>query len=112
MKKIIFNVLALCTIAFCMSSCQKEEMTDSRPTYYPVFTIIGDEFQLVPVGSTFKDQGCTATLNGEDYTSHIETYGIPSIDTNRPGLYEIDYVAVNPDGYTSMCSRTVAVCDP
>ncbi len=77
-------------------------MTDSRPTYYPVFTIIGDEFQLVPVGSTFKDQGCTATLNGEDYTSHIETYGIPSIDTNRPGLYEIDYVAVNPDGYTSM----------
>lgn len=112
MKKAILNVFALCTVAFCMLSCQKEEMTDSRPTYYPVFSIVGDEFQIVPVGSSFEDQGCKATLNGEDYSSYVVAYGADDVDPNSPGLYEITYVAVNPDGYSSECTRTVAVCDP
>lgn len=96
------------------SSCNddKDQLTDSRITYYPVLTMQGDDFVQVPIGTTYSDAGCKATLHGEDFSSKIITTGINTIDVNKAGLYYITYTAVNPDGYSVSARRTVAVCDP
>ena len=99
---------------FSLTSCNdsKDELTDSRLTYYVKLDMQGDAFVQVPIGSTYTDAGCTATMNGEDATSRIITTGLDAIDTNTAGLYTVTYSAVNNDGFPASVTRTVAVCDP
>lgn len=112
MKKIILSGLMLCLALVTFTSCNddNDEMTDSRLTYYPVLELQGEDFVLVPIGETYKEEGCKATLKGEDYTSHVAIYG--DVDETTPGLYDITYTVTNPDGFSVSTSRTVAVCDP
>ncbi len=113
MKKIyLFGLLALGMLA--LSSCNdgKDELTDSRLTYYADLQMQGDEFMLVPVGSKFVDPGCTGTLAGEDITSKIVIEGADEVDTNTLGFYYITYSAVGSDGYPASVERTVCVYDP
>ncbi|MGM9708592.1 MAG: BT_2262 family domain-containing protein [Prevotella sp.] len=112
MKKIYLYSLMLCLSMVALTSCNddNDQMTDSRLTYYPVLEIQGDEFVQVPIGTTYTEQGCKATLNGEDFTSNVKTIG--SVDVNQAGLYYITYAATNSDGFTVSATRTVAVCDP
>ena len=113
MKK-IFLSLMLGMSLFSLTSCNdsKDELTDSRLTYYVKLDMQGDAFVQVPIGSTYTDAGCTATMNGEDATSRIITTGLDAIDTNTAGLYTVTYSAVNNDGFPASVKRTVAVCDP
>ena len=113
MKK-IFLSLMLGMSLFSLTSCNdsKDELTDSRLTYYVKLDMQGDAFVQVPIGGSYTDAGCTATMNGEDATSRIVTTGLDAIDTNTAGLYTITYSAVNNDGFPASVSRTVAVCDP
>ncbi|MGN0282118.1 MAG: BT_2262 family domain-containing protein [Prevotella sp.] len=112
MKKIFLYCLMLCLSMAALTSCNddNDQLTDSRLTYYPVLEIQGDEFVQVPIGTTYTEQGCKATLNNEDFTSNVKTSG--SVDSNQPGLYYITYSATNSDGFTVTATRTVAVCDP
>jgi hypothetical protein len=113
MKKIyLFGLLALGMLA--LSSCNdgKDELTDSRLTYYADLQMQGDEFMLVPVGSKFVDPGCTGTLAGEDITSKIVIEGADEVDTNTLGFYYITYSAEGSDGYPASVERTVCVYDP
>ena len=114
MKKTILYSLFLILAFPLLVACNDDDdqLSDSRVTYYPVLTVQGDEFVIVPIGSSYTDEGCTATLQGEDYSSHVEASGISDIDTNQAGLYYVTYTAVNADGYSVSASRTVAVCDP
>lgn len=113
MKK-IFLSLMLGMSLFSLTSCNdsKDELTDSRLTYYVKLDMQGDAFVQVPIGGTYTDAGCTATMNGEDATSRIITTGLDAIDTNTAGLYTVTYSAVNNDGFPASVTRTVAVCDP
>lgn len=97
-----------------LSSCNdgKDELTDSRLTYYADLQMQGDEFMLVPVGSKFVDPGCTGTLAGEDITSKIVIEGADEVDTNTLGFYYITYSAEGSDGYPASVERTVCVYDP
>lgn len=98
---------------FGLSSCSDdEEHTDTSITYYVSLSMQGDDFVQVPLGTTYDDAGCTAELNGEDYTSKIVITGLEDIDVNTAGLYTVTYTATNPDGYSNSVERTVAVCDP
>ena len=54
--------------------------------------------------------GCKGVLRGEDCTSGIVTSG--TVDINTPGLYYINYIYTNEQGYKTSAQRTVAVCDP
>ena len=86
MKKILFLALMLSMTAVGLTSCSDdEEFTDSRITYYPVLEIQGDDFVQVPIGTTYTEQGCKATLNGEDYSSKVVTSG--TVDASKAGLY-------------------------
>ena len=99
---------------FGLTSCNddNDELTDSRLTYYVNLEMQGDAFVQVPIGSSYTDAGCKATMNGQDATSRIVTTGLNSIDVNTAGLYTVTYSAVNDDGFPASVSRTVAVCDP
>ena len=102
-------MLGMATVGF--TSCSDdEELTDSRITYYTVLEIQGDDFVQVPIGTTYTEEGCKATLNGEDYTSNVVISG--DVNPNVAGLYTVTYSATNADGFTVATSRTVAVCDP
>lgn len=102
----------LCLSMTTLTSCNddNDQLTDSRLTYYPVLEIQGDDFVQVPIGTSYTEQGCKATLNGEDYSANVKTEG--SVDSNKAGLYYITYSATNADGFTVSATRTVAVCDP
>ena len=112
MKKILLYGLMLCLSVTALTSCNddNDQLTDSRLTYYPVLEIQGDDFVQVPIGTSYTEQGCKATLNGEDYSANVKTEGY--VDSNTPGLYSITYSATNADGFTVSATRTVAVCDP
>ena len=111
MKKIfLYSFMALALAGF--TSCGDDELTDSRLTYYAVLELQGDDFVTVPVGTSYTDAGCKATLGGEDFTSSIVTTGVEDVDVNQLGFYEITYKATNADGFESSVSRTVCVYDP
>lgn len=112
MKKIFIYGLMLCLSMVTLTSCNddNDQLTDSRLTYYPVLEIQGGEFVQVPIGTSYNEQGCKATLNGEDFSSNVKTTG--TVDSNQAGLYYITYSATNSDGFTVTATRTVAVCDP
>ena len=114
MKKTLLYSLMLGMSVFSLTSCNddKDELTDSRLTYYVNLEMQGDAFVQVPIGTSYTDAGCTATMNGQDVTSRIMTDGLDEIDVNTAGLYEVTYSAINDDGYPASVSRTVAVCDP
>ena len=97
-----------------LTSCNddKDELTDSRLTYYADLQLQGDEFMAVPVGTPFVDPGCTGTLAGEDITSQIKIVGADDVDTNTLGFYDITYTAYGSDGYPASVTRTVCVYDP
>lgn len=117
MKKILlFMMSVLGVLSFSSCSDDSDGLTDI--IYYPHLTVTGDEFFINPIGQAYTDQGCTATYNGEDYTSNVVTTGLEDIDVNTPGLYTVTYTATSPktdlrpQGYSMSATRTVAVCDP
>ncbi len=113
MKKLfIFGLLALGMLALSSCNDDNDELTDSRLTYYADLQLQGDEFMLLPVGSTFVDPGCTGTLAGEDITSKIKIDGADEVDPNTLGFYYITYSAEGSDGYPASVERTVCVYDP
>ena len=118
MKKIyLFGLVALVMLAFSSCNDDKDELTDSHLTYYADLHIVGDEFMVVPIGTTFVDPGCTGTLydqaagEAKDITSQIIVGG-DEVDPNTMGFYYVTYTAVGSDGFTSTVTRTVCVCDP
>ncbi|MBR5038858.1 MAG: DUF5012 domain-containing protein [Prevotella sp.] len=114
MKKIFLYSLMLCLSAIGFTSCNddNDELTDSRLTYYVNLELQGDEMMLVPIGSTFTDPGCKATLAGQDYTSNVIVKGANDVDPNKVGFYDISYSAINKDGFSASVNRTVVVYDP
>jgi len=114
MKKVFLYSMMLCMSAIGFTSCNDDEdqLTDSRLTYYVNLELQGDAFVQVPIGTSYTDAGCTATMNGQDATSRIVTSGLDAIDVNTAGLYTVTYSAVNDDGFPASITRTVAVCDP
>lgn len=112
MKKNIFYSMMVALAALTLTGCDKDTEGLSSLVDYPILNLEGDEFLISPIGEAYVDPGCTATFQGEDYTSKIVVDGIDDIDVNVPGLYYVTYSAVGPNGFSWSKSRTVAVCDP
>ena len=111
MKKIILFAMMLTLVAPVLTSCSDDESADkSRITYYAVLEMNGDAYVTTPVGSTFNDPGCKATVGGEDVSDQILVTG--SVNTSKVGFYKLGYTVVNADGFPASASRTVAVVDP
>ncbi|WP_229206247.1 DUF5011 domain-containing protein [Dyadobacter fermentans] len=77
----------------------------SSITNYPIITIKGDQWNVVNVGGTFTDAGATATEGGQDIAVKV----VGTVDTKTPGVYILEYQAVNKDGFSSVDYRYVGV---
>lgn len=102
--------MMLAVVMLGMSSCDKESEGLTSITYFPVITLEGDSYMIVDKGSVFVDPGCKAELNGEDVTSQVKV--ISSVDTSKSGVYSVNYVVYNEDGFAATASRTVVVLNP
>ena len=105
--------LLLLVLALPFAACEKTEKPDntedrvgiSRVTFFPVFTLNGEEYMSIVKGGTFTDPGATAKEGSTALT--VQKTG--TVDVNTVGVYEIVYSATNKDGFSSSVTRTVAV---
>ena len=110
MKKIYLYGLMLFTVSLGLTSCSKDEHTDTKVTNYIVLTINGDKVVYVDTNATYEDAGCKAEAAGQDVSDKIVT--INPVDTKAIGPYTVTYMATNEDGFSSSANRTVYVGDP
>lgn len=104
MKKIILSFTGI--IALLLVSCDVESTEGlSSITNYAVIDIIGDTEVIINQGDSWTDPGADVVLAGEPFS--YETSLV--VDTNSPGVYYIDYSAVNAEGFPASARRTVVV---
>ncbi|MEO5996770.1 MAG: immunoglobulin-like domain-containing protein [Chitinophagaceae bacterium] len=108
-----FLIYALLTfLLFPFVSCNKEDdiiqndtqVGISKIVYFPTIAIKGERFIILKQGDTYKDAGATALLNGQP-----TAFTVATVNTATPGVYELTYLAANPQGYTASDWRTVIV---
>jgi hypothetical protein len=107
MKKIFLYGLLFFTASLGLTSCSKDQHTDTRVTNYIILTINGDEVVYVNAGDTYVDAGCKAEAAGQDVSDKIVTTN--PVDTKVIGPYTVTYKATNEDGFSSLTNRYVYV---
>ena len=110
MKKIFLYGLLFFTASLGLTSCSKDQHTDTRVTNYIVLTINGDEVVYVNAGDTYVDAGCKAEAAGQDVSDKVVTTN--PVDTKVIGPYTVTYKATNEDGFSSSATRYVYVGQP
>ena len=55
----------------------------------PAISVNGDVETEIECGQEYNDAGATAVLKDEDISNEINVSG--TVDTSKPGTYEIDY---------------------
>jgi hypothetical protein len=108
------NKYFIAFVALCFTiACNKEPdfnypegtVGRSKITNFPVLTLQGDEVMVLEKGTAFTDPGVSAKEGTNDLTPTVSG----SVDINTPGVYKINYSAVNKDGFSASTSRTVVV---
>ena len=110
MKKIFLYGLLFLTASVGLTSCSKDQHTDTRVTNYIILTINGDEVVYVDADATYVDAGCKAEAAGQDVSDKIVTTN--PVDTKVIGPYTVTYKAINDDGFSSSATRYVYVGEP
>ena len=110
MKKIFLYGLLFFTASLGITSCSKDQHTDTKVTNFITLTINGDKFVNVATGASYVDAGCRAEAAGQDVSDKIVTNN--PVDTKAIGPYTVTYKATNEDGFSSSATRTVYVGDP
>lgn len=108
MKKFKYSLILISALIF--FSCEKETEGISRVTYYVDLTLKGNPVEFTRLGGLYDEPGWTAIQEGEDVSGDVKVSG--SVDTNKAGLYNITYSAVNVDGFAKNVTRKVVVYDP
>ena len=110
MKKIFLYGLLFFTASLGLTSCSKDQHTDTRVTNYIILTVNGDEVVYVNAGDTYVDAGCKAEAAGQDVSDKVVTTN--PVDTKVIGPYTVTYMATNEDGFSSSANRYVYVGEP
>jgi hypothetical protein len=112
MKTLKFGLcLSLITLLF--TRCAKEETITSTDTqvgiskvvFFPSIAIKGEHLIILTQGATFTEPGVTAILNNQP--TQFTTTG--TVNTATPGVYNLEYEAKNPEGFSVSDWRTVVV---
>jgi len=108
-NNILVSALILLS-SFFLLSCEKDDSTVniSSITTYPLITLKGEEWVVIPQGGTYTDPGVEATIGDEP----VEVVVTNSPDPNTPGVYETTYTATNKEGYSASVTRKVGVISP
>jgi hypothetical protein len=110
MKMKSYIAYAFAALAVFLHGCEETDSKGlSRLTYYAVITLEGEQWNSIPVGGSWTDPGAKATEDGVEIDLVV---GGDEVDTSTPGVYTIEYSAVNKDGYSSSEYRYIGVIDP
>lgn len=104
MKKLFLSLV--CVTGLLLTSCGTESTGNvSTITVFPEISIIGNSTLFSIVGQPFDDPGANATIGGAsvDFTTTSD------IDTSTAGIYNVQYTAINSDGFEAAASRTVII---
>lgn len=117
MKNIFKKGLGIGVMLFTLISCT-EDPIPSKITYFPIITQNSPEVtrMFVEQGDAFTDPGAVATENDEvidlstSYVGHYRNNTFKeTLDTNVSDIYEIQYSAINVDGFAGVSTREVIV---
>jgi hypothetical protein len=107
-QSMIIILSAVCLL----TACNKDSVSNtgdrvgmSKITYYPEIATVGDRLIILSQGASYSDAGAKATVNGTE--AKYETAG--NVNTATPGIYVLQYTAVNSDGFSASDFRTVVV---
>ncbi|MFI3263934.1 MAG: BT_2262 family domain-containing protein [Rikenellaceae bacterium] len=109
MKKILYKIFTLVAALSFVACGELSTEGISTITYFVVLELEGGD-QYVELGSSYTDPGFTATEDGVDVASTVETSG--DVNTSKVGVYPVSYYVENSDGYSTTASRNVFVYDP
>jgi len=85
------------------------ELNSGTDTTKPVITLTGNSAVTVTLGSTYEDEGATATDN-VDGTITTKIHTINPVDTSKAGVYTVTYNVSDWAGnYAAQVTRTVTV---
>ena len=97
----------LCATVMGMTSCSKDEHTDTRVTHFATIELKGEDFMVMNVGEPYTEPGYTAMEGTEDISSKVVVSG--AVDSNKGGFYTLTYTASNKDNFSASAKRTVMV---
>ncbi len=107
MKKVLYSAIFGVMAALSFTSCDEETTAGlTGITYYPVIELNGGDV-VIALGEDYVEPGAVATLNGEDVSDKMTVTN--NIDNTEVGLYQVNYSAVNSDGFSASESRNVFV---
>lgn len=113
MKHIIIKFIWILSGIVALQSCKKEpsfdypdgEVGSSKVVFFATVATKGERLIILNQGTAFTDPGVTATLNGQPVPAPSSV----TVNVNVPGVYNLAYVATNPEGFTASDWRTVVV---
>ncbi|MDD6879231.1 MAG: polysaccharide deacetylase family protein [bacterium] len=76
--------------------------------FVPRINLKGDKYVKIKLDSSYKEQGTSATILGNDISKNIKVKG--SVDVSKPGKYTIEY-SVKEGLFTYSVKRIVEVVD-
>jgi hypothetical protein len=100
----LFLALAL------LNGCDDETTEGvSKVTYYAEITLKGEQWNSIRQGENWTDPGAVAVEDGAEI--ELQTGG-DVVNPNTPGVYTIQYTAINKDGFPAKEYRYVGVISP
>jgi hypothetical protein len=111
--KLLNKTLIFLLTAIVLYGCAKVEKIENSATtvgsskiiFFPTISTIGEKTIILYEGDTYTELGAEAALAGAPTT--YQTDGV--VNTAVPNVYNLRYIAANPEGYTAEDWRTVVV---
>lgn len=110
MKHRFYIVSALVMVVAFLYGCDDESTEGvSKVTFYAALTMNGEQWNSIPQGGSWTDPGVTAVEEGKNI--EVQVAG-DQVNPNVPGVYTIQYIATNKDGFPARAFRYVGVISP
>lgn len=113
MKKYIQNrfyaAIAVASLLVACMSCDDEgdSFGISKTTQFPTFEFPQGNTVVITTGSSFSPDA--VVKEGENALTPVISN---DVDADVPGIYEVEYSAINSDGYPGSATQQVVVYDP
>jgi hypothetical protein len=117
MKAKFLIALLIPMVAF-LVACENETTGGvSKITTFPTISVTGDLFMSQVEGGTFADPGAVGKEGPKDAQvlvtfskfSNGEITSVSGVDASKPGLFRVNYTAVNVDGFKVEAYRWVGI---
>jgi hypothetical protein len=76
--------------------------------HYPTITLNGEEIVHLPINGSYTESGAVGKDDQSGATTNLDPIS-NDVDATTPGLYTVQYLTKNTDGYETTATRYVAV---